>query len=271
MLIFNKENYANYLTNCELGEKTVAKYIADVERFFTFLNGKNADFSAVMDYKAMLINKYKTSSVNSYLISLNRYLKWVDRKDLCVKLLKCQRAYFTNDELSVGDYHKMLTYAAECNIKWYLLMRCLGSTGIRIGELKFITVEALECGMAEVYFKSKQRTIIIPEELRLKLLYFCDEENITKGAVFLNKGRTAPLNSSVIWRNLKQIAENSGVDKTVVYPHNFRHMFARTYMNIYNNILELADILGHSSIETTRIYTKASKESQRKRLEELGL
>lgn len=192
--------------------------------------------------------------------------------DLCVSLIKYQRTYFSCAELTLNDYRKMIEFnEANNETKWYLIMRCLGAMGIRVGELKFITCEAVLSGYAEILFKAKLRTILIPRELKNKLLFFCRNENIHSGAVFLNKHKTAPLNSSVIWRNLKRIAEESGADKSAVYPHNFRHMFARSYMNTYHNIVELADILGHSSIETTRIYTKASKETQRRRLDSLGL
>jgi site-specific recombinase XerD len=271
MLKFSKEEYETYLVDKELSQLTVAKYIRDTEHFFAFLNGRVADFSAMADYKAMLMEKYKSSTVNSYLISLNQYWHWINRDDLCVKLIKCQRTYFTSNEFTIGDYRKITEYAHEHEIKWYLIMRCLGAMGIRVGELKFITYEAVKDGTADVLFKSKLRTIIIPKNLRTSLLDFCENESINTGAVFLNKQKTGPLNSSVIWRNLKRIAEKSGVNKSNVYPHNFRHMFAREYMNTYHNIVELADILGHSSIETTRIYTKSSRESQRKKLEELGL
>ena len=175
--------------------------------------------------------------------------------------------------MSVADYHAMLehTRLSYRDRKWYLIMRCLGGLGIRVGELRFITREAVIAGYAEIFFKSKLRTILIPDELRSVLLTYCEEKETTGGSIFLNKRKTAPVDPSVIWRNLKRIAADSGVNKAEVYPHNFRHMFARTYMSVYNNIVDLADILGHSSIETTRIYTRTSKETQRKKLDKLGL
>lgn len=267
-----KEAYKNYLVRKELNCKTISKYLKDVERFYLFLEDRTVDFNAVSEYKMYLTGTYKSSTVNSYLISLNCYWRWMNMDDLCVSLIKRQRTYFSSAELTLNDYRKMIEFAEENNeTKWYLVMRCLGAMGIRVGELKFITYEAVLSGYAEILFKAKLRTILIPEKLQRRLLSYCENENIHSGAVFLNKHKTMPLDSSVIWRNLKRIAEESGADKSAVYPHNFRHMFARAYMNTYHNIVELADILGHSSIETTRIYTKASKETQRGRLDSLGL
>lgn len=153
----------------------------------------------------------------------------------------------------------MLKYAEKSGqTKWYLIMRCLGSMGIRVGELKFITYEALLSGNAEILFKSKLRTILIPAGLQGELLYFCQRGGIESGTVFMNKNKTAPIDASVIWRNLKKIAIGANIERSKDYPHNFRHMFARIYMNEYNDIAELADILGHSSIETTKYKEKTT-------------
>ncbi len=271
---FKREDYKDELIKKELSRNTVCKYLRDVKKFFDFCTQEKMDsggFETVAKYKEYL-KKYKSSSVNSYLISLNRYFKWLKMDEMCVSLIKCQKKFFTAAELTITDYKAMLRYAAgRGKIKWYLIMRCLGSMGIRVGELKFITYEALLSGSAEIFFKSKLRTILIPDNLKSELLYFCLNENILSGTVFMNKNKSAPIDTSVIWRNLKKIAAGAGVDSSKVYPHNFRHMFARVYMDEYHDIAELADILGHSSIETTRIYTKSSKETQRTRLESLDL
>lgn len=265
--------YRQYLLSQELSQLTIKKYISDIEHLFTYLNKQSLEPGDAMEYKSYLMSKYKSSAVNSYIISVNRYFRWLERDDLCLNLVKRQKSYFSPGEMSVSDYHAMLerTRLSYRDRKWYLIMRCLGGLGIRVGELKFITREAVTIGYAEIFFKSKLRTILIPDELRNILLTYCDENEITCGSIFLNKRKTAPIDPSVIWRNLKRIASVSGVDKAEVYPHNFRHMFARTYMSVYNNIVDLADILGHSSVETTRIYTRTSKEAQRKKLDKLGL
>lgn len=272
---FNYEEYKKDLIKNELSEKTVRKYLRDVKKYFDFCSSEKIDsdcFDSMIRYKEYLKENYRSTSVNSYLISLNRYLKWLNHYDLKVSLIKCQRKYFTSSELSVEDYRTMLkfTYSGS-NTKWYLIMRCLGSMGIRIGELRFITYEAVLSGNAEILFKSKLRTILIPYRLQSELLDFCRRCGICEGTVFMNKNGTAPLDSSVIWRNLKKIAGSAGIDNSRVYPHNFRHMFARVYMDEFHDIAELADILGHSSIETTRLYTKSSRETQLVRLDSLGL
>lgn len=268
-----KPEYQQYLLNQELSKLTVRKYISDIERLFIYLNKQTAELGDVMEYKTYLMSRYKSSAVNSYLISVNRYFRWLGRDDLCLNLVRRQKTYFSPGEMSVADYHAMLEHTRlSCrDRKWYLIMRCLGGLGIRVGELRFITREAVTVGYAEIFFKSKLRIILIPDELRDILLTYCDEKEINGGSIFLNRHRTAPIDPSVIWRNLKRIAAGSGINKDEVYPHNFRHMFARTYMSVYNNIVDLADILGHSSIETTRIYTRTSKEIQRKKLDKLGL
>lgn len=268
-----KLEYGQYLLSQKLSRLTVKKYLSDVERLFVYLNKRTAEPSDITQYKAYLMSRYKSSAVNSYIISVNRYFRWLGRDDLCTDPLKMQRTYFSPGEMTVADYHAMLEHTRlSCrDRKWYLIMRCLGGLGIRVGELRSITCEAVTVGYAEIFCKSKLRIILIPDELRDILLTYCGEKGITSGSIFLNKRGTAPIDPSVIWRNLKRIASVSGVDKAQVYPHNFRHMFARTYMSIYNNIVDLADILGHSSIETTRIYTRTSKEAQRKKLDKLGL
>lgn len=244
-----------------------------MERLSTYLNKQTAEPADIMEYKSYLMSKYKSSAVNSYIISVNRYFRWLECDDLCISLMKIQKSYFSPSEMSVADYHAMLERIrlSYRDRKWYLIMRCLGGLGIRVGELRFIIREAMTVGYAEIFFKSKLRTILIPDGLRNILLTYCCEKEIISGSIFLNKHKTAPVYPSVVWRNLKRIAVDSGIDKAEVYPHNLRYMFARTYMNVYNNIGDLADILGHSSIETTRIYTRTSKEAQRKKMDTLGL
>lgn len=272
---FRSKDYENDLLKKELGTKTICKYLRDVKKYYDFCAREKIDndsFDSIVRYKEFLKKNYKSTSVNSYLISLNKYLKWLEREDLCTSLIRRQRKYFTPAELTLSDYRAMLKFAEKNGLtKWYLIMRCLGSMGIRVGELKFITYEAVVSGNAEIFFKSKLRTILIPAGLQGELLYFCQSRGIGAGTVFMNKSGTAPIDASVIWRNLKKIAIGADIEKSKVYPHNFRHMFARIYMNEYHDIAELADILGHSSIETTRLYTKSSKENQRIRLDSLNL
>lgn len=268
----NQKEYLEYLIRKQLGKRTISKYISDVKRFYGFAAGREIDFDTVSEFKASLLRKYKSATVNSYLISLNLYFRWCGYSELYMSLVKCQKLYYCPSELLREEYERLLEYAdLHGEIRWYLVMRCLGGMGIRVGELRFITAESLENGCAEIHYKAKLRHVLIPDTLCTLLKEYCEAFGIRSGAVFLNKKGTAPIDSSVVWRNLKKIAEAAGVEKTKVYPHNFRHMFAREYMNVFGNLVELSDILGHSSVETTRIYTKASKETQRRRMEALNL
>ncbi|WP_124100919.1 tyrosine-type recombinase/integrase [Ruminococcus sp. Marseille-P6503] len=268
----NQEEYTQYLKRRQLGKRTISKYISDVERFYGFAGGRAIDFETVAEFKESLLRRYKSATVNSYLISLNLYFRWCGYSELYMSLVKCQKLYYCPSELLREEYERLLGYTvSHGELRWYLVMRCLGGMGIRVGELRFITAESLENGCAEIHYKAKLRHVLIPDALCTLLKEYCEAFGITRGAVFLNKKGTGPVDSSVVWRNLKRIAAAAGVEKEKVYPHNFRHMFAREYMDAFGNLVELADILGHSSVETTRIYTKASKETQRRRMEALKL
>ncbi|MDE6131948.1 MAG: site-specific integrase, partial [Oscillospiraceae bacterium] len=194
---FRSKDYENDLIKKELSTKTICKYLCDVKKYYDFCVCEKIDndsFDSIVRYKEFLKKNYKSTSVNSYLISLNRYLKWLERDDLCVSLIRCQRKYFTPAELTLSDYRAMLKFAEKSGqTKWYLIMRCLGSMGIRVGELKFITYEAVLSGNAEIFFKSKLRTILIPAGLQGELLYFCQGCGTEAGTVFMNKSGTAPI------------------------------------------------------------------------------
>lgn len=270
---FRKGTYEKYLREKDLRPATINKYLRDVEAFFAFSKNTPLCKEAVLEYKRRLLEDHKPSSANSYLISLNGYFKWFGCEEYCVKLVKIQRTFFIKNELSFVNYHKMLELCRSSpdKQKWYLIMRCLGMLGIRVGELKFITFEAVSEGIAEIHFKSKIRSIVIPDELIGLLTEYCIKQNISSGYIFTDKNGTKPIDPSVVWRNLKRIANRAEIPASSVYPHNFRHLFARTYLEHFNNIAELADILGHSSIDTTRRYTLSSKEQQRRRICSLGL
>lgn len=270
---FCREEYAEYLREKDLSAATIRKYLGDVEAFFVFSKNRTLSKALVLEYKNKLLEDHKPTSVNSYLISLNGYFKWRGYDELRVKLIKIQKLFFIENEFSLNNYRSMLEIcrASPYEYKWYLIMRCLGMLGIRVGELKFINVRAVSDGFAKICFKSKVRTIIIPEELVQLLAEYCTDKKISSGCIFTDKKGVKPIDTSVVWRNLKRIAKKAGVGKASVYPHNFRHLFARTYLEHFNNITELADILGHSSIDTTRLYTTLSKEQQQRKICSLGL
>lgn len=190
-----------------------------------------------------------------------------------IKSLKVQKEAFRSKkrELTKKEYYRLLEAAKRTrNKRLYLLIQTLGSTGIRISELPFITVEALESGYARVRMKGKCRTVLLPAPLRRQLRSYNKERNIRKGSIFITRsGR--PMDRSNIFRELKALSENAGVDREKVFPHNFRHLFACCYYELEKDIDHLADLLGHSSINTTRIYLTRSSEEQARKIESLGL
>ncbi len=262
-----------YLYEEEKSENTIKKYMRDISFFAVWLQDRNIDKSVVLEYKRELIEKYAPSSVNSMLSSINAlflYMNWYDMK---VKTLKIQRQLFADKdrELTKEEYQRLLTAAkANNNEQLFLLMQTIASTGIRISELSAISVEALKAGQAVINLKGKMRVVIIPEELCKRLLKYSMVHNIITGSIFVTK-KGKPLDRTHIWRLMRSLCDMAGVAKEKVFPHNFRHLFARTYYSIQKDIVRLADILGHSSVNTTRIYTKESGSIHRKQIQTLGL
>jgi site-specific recombinase XerD len=225
----------------------------------------------VFAYKDYLTSKYKPSSVNSYLISLNNYFSFLKRDDLRAKTLKIQRKTSLNNVLTESEYTSLLdTALARKKLRLYYLIRVLASSGIRVGELQYITTEVLKTGKAEVIGKEKIREIIIPKNLCQALREYCRERNI-QHVIFHGRDPGIMLDKAWIWRDMKQLAKHAGVPEEKVHAHNFRHYFARSYLAHYHDIVELADILGHNSIETTRIYTRTSRQEKQERIDAMNL
>ena len=267
------EKFRLYLYEEEKSDNTINKYMRDIRFFREWLGDKGVDKSVVLDYKKALCEKYAPASVNSVLSSLNAFFVFADWYELKVKTLKIQRRIFTDKEkeLTKPEYERLLTAAKnQKNERLYCLMQTIASTGIRISELKFITCEAVSAGQATINCKGKLRQVFLPKQLCKMLKAYIKEHKIKKGTVFVSRnGR--PLNRSNVWKMLKGICEAAGVLKDKVFPHNFRHLFARTFYSLQKDIVRLADILGHSSIETTRIYTMETGEIHRKKIQGLGL
>lgn len=265
--------FKTYLNNEEKAVLTVEKYIRDVLGFMVWLNGQKVEKALVLEYKQILVESYAPASVNSILSSLNTFFGFCEWFDCRVKMLKIQRQIFSSSdkELTKMEYEKLLTAAKQKkNQRLYYLMQTICSTGIRVSELKYITVEAVRIGEANIKCKGKQRKVWIPKQLCKMLSGYIKEHNIKSGSIFISKnGR--PLDRSNIWKMLKKLCESAGVSKDKVFPHNFRHLFARTYYSIQKDIVRLADILGHSSVNTTRIYTIETGEIHRKQIQKLGL
>lgn len=269
------EKFREHLVLEEKSQLTIEKYLRDVRNFYVFLQPHNKWISKeiTLRYKEYLIKHYATKSVNSMLTSLNQFLRFKEWNDCRVKLLKIQRRVFCeqNKELTRPEYLRLLSAARrKQNQRLYLLIETICSTGIRVSELQFITVQAVKSGKADVFCKGKGRTILLPMNLCRILARYVKSRKIKNGMIFVTKsGR--PLDRSNIWSDMKKLCVTAHVSSTKVFPHNLRHLFARTYYNLEKDITRLADILGHSSIDTTRVYIISSGAEHEKQISSLGL
>lgn len=247
-------SFALHLHEDEKSEATVEKYIRDVSAFSSFLRERELTKQEVMENKKQISENYAPASVNSMLVSINSFLDFIGFHDFRVKLLKIQRQMFVSEkkELTAAEYRRLLKAAQGTRLA--LVIQTICETGIRVSELEFITVEAVECGRAVVDCKNKTRVILIPTALRKILLQYIKKTGVKAGSVFVTK-TGKKLNRSNIWRDMKALCERANVDQEKVFPHNLRHLFARTFYSLERDIVRLADLLGHSSINTTRVYT----------------
>lgn len=267
----NVTQFRDYLINEEKSNETITKYLRDVSAFLRWIGNREITKSAVLSYKTEILGKYAPKSVNSMLASLNVFLKFIKKFDCTVKSIKLQRQMFSDKELTKTEYERLLIAAEKKkNKRLYYLMQSICSTGIRVSEHKYITAEAVEKGSVQINLKGKMRVVILPKTLCKMLKKYIREENIKSGSVFITKNGK-PLDRSNIWNDMKKLCESAGVDKEKVFPHNLRHLFARTYYSLQKDISRLADILGHTSINTTRIYTIESGEVHRRQIERMNL
>ena len=262
-----------YLINEEKAPATISKYIHDVVEFAKWLPSSEIEKSDVLAYKAYLTEHYAPASVNAALSSLNSFFTVNEWFELRVKNLKIQKQIFasTDKELSKTEYERLLQTAKNRkNERLYLLMQTICSTGIRVSELKFITVEAVRSGRADIRCKGKNRTVFLPRQLCGILRKYITDHKIKNGSVFVTRNGN-PLDRSNIWNDMKKLCKEAGVSEKKVFPHNLRHLFARTYYTLQKDVVRLADILGHASVNTTRIYTMESGDVHRKQIQKLGL
>lgn len=266
------EKYEAFLENQELAKGTIDAYIRYARQIEQHIEEKGATKQTVLEYKQGLKKqKVAASTFNLALISVNKYLKFAGYEDCTVKTEKVQKRRSLENVISIGEYKKMLEIAKSGKQKkYYYIMKTLAQTGIRVSELKYFTVEVLDKKKIQVSNKGKAREIYLPDGLIEELKEFCDEKNINNGVIFRGNTKNS-IGRSSVYKMLIRIGEKAGIPKEKVYPHSFRHLFAVTYMNCYGNLTELADILGHSSLETTRIYTLTTVEEKRKRMNSLGL
>lgn len=280
-------DFLSRLTEEERSPHTVEKYLRDVRRFLSFAVGDRfADpekgaaetpslFSkdTLLQYKQDLAEHYAVTSANSMLAALNVYLKFIGRADLCLRPFKVQRQIFCREEreLTRAEYLRLVAAAGKKkNERLSLLLQTICSSGIRVSELESITVEAAKRGKAVVRCKNKTRTVLLIRPIRQKLLAYCRAAGIRSGAIFITSGGK-PLNRSNIWREMKGLCREAGVSPSKVFPHNLRHLFARTFYGIEKDIAKLADILGHSNINTTRIYTASTGSEHLAKMERMCL
>lgn len=266
-------SFKNYLIEEEKSENTIEKYIRDITFFMAWLCGQEVTKILALDYKKELCKKYAPASVNAAISSLNSFFAFMEWHDIRIKALKIQRQIFSSKdkELTKAEYERLLTAANDKkNQRLYYLIQTVASTGIRVSELRYITTSAVKSGQAVINCKGKMRIVILPKELCKMLKGYIRENKIENGSVFVSRNNK-PLDRSHIWKMLKALCETAGVPKDKVYPHSFRHLFARTYYSLQKDIVRLADILGHSSVNTTRIYTMSTGEVHRKQLQRLGL
>ena len=257
----------------ERAEATIEKYMRDLEKLRTFIDDEPVTKTHMIQFKQYLMEKYAVSSVNSILASINSFLREMGWYDCIVKSVRVQRESFRSSErnLTKQEYDRLLSAADnQKKRRLYYVMQTLCSTGIRISELKFITVESLHSQRAVVSLKGKTRIVLLPKALCRQLKKYIKERHIHSGPVFVTRsGR--PLDRSNVYHEMQKLEKESGVEKTKIFPHNLRHLFACVFYQKVKNLPQLADILGHSNINTTRIYTKISCEQQSRQIDMLKL
>lgn len=265
--------FADFLREEERSVATIGKYVRDLRAFFCYLPEQELSKDRVLVWKEHLIQTHAPASVNSMLAAVNSFLDWCGLPQHKVKPLKIQRNLFAKpeQELTAAEYRRLVDAAdREDNRRLSLLLQTICGTGIRVSELKFITVAALQTGRAVVDCKGKTRTIFLPKDLCKSLMRYCREQGIKDGVIFRTKGGKA-IDRSNIWRMMKSLCKSANVAPGKVFPHNLRHLFAKTYYSLEKDLSRLADLLGHSSVNTTKIYTMESGKKHAKQLDRMGL
>lgn len=269
------EQYKEYLIGEEKSAATISKYMRDIKKLQEYANGCEITKKLMIEYKEYLrINKeYKLSSINSFLIAANRLFEYMGWYELRVKTYRIQKEVYTpeNRDLSKKEYKKLVSAALRKGKKRLaMIIQTICAMGIRVSELASLTVESIIKGEVEIYCKNKQRKVLIPKKLKKLLLKYINENNIETGIVFRTSKGNA-VDRSNIWKEMKKLGEEAEVEKEKVYPHNLRHLFAKVFYEINKDIAKLADILGHSSIETTRSYIMTSCKEHQKQLDRMEL
>lgn len=271
--IVKLQEFETHLRNEERSEATIGKYLHDVKCFVDYIGVSEVCKQNVMEYKQSLGNTYAVTSANSMIAALNAFLRFCGWHDLCVKQFRVQRQAYCPEEkeLTRSEYLRLLEAANQKhNERLYLIIQTICGTGIRVSELQYITVEALNKGEAVVNCKGKNRRIFIVSDLKKKLLRYIKEQKISSGAIFITRSGK-PVCRNNIWKEMKSLCEQAQVAPSKVFPHNLRHLFARTFYGIEKDIAKLADILGHANINTTRIYIVTTGAEHKRKMENMRL
>ena len=268
------DQFEDYLRHDEREESTIEAYLRSLTRFAEWADGRAVTKELAMEWKAALAETgYRPISVNAMLAAVNKFFTCMGREDCKVKYLKLQRQMFRKSEkdLSKEEYQRLVQAAHEKgDLRMELILETICATGIRVGELKYITVEAVRAGVAEIALKGKIRTILLPHRLCRKLQKYAKQQKIALGKLFLTQDGL-PVSRQSIWTRMKALCEAAGVERTKVFPHNLRSLFARSFYGACHDVVRLADVLGHSSIETTRIYLMSTGKEYLRQLDKLGL
>lgn len=264
--------YVRFLREEEKSSVTIDKYVRDLQKFRTYLGERILGKEEVLGFKQTLVEAgYAVASINSMLSSVNSFLHFCGRGECCVKCMRVQRRVYVPEEqeLTREDYRRLLE-ASKGDRQLNLLLQTVCATGIRISELRYFTVEALRDPEITVCCKNKTRTVFVPPQLRRELTRYAAWRNITAGPVFVTRNGSC-LDRSNIWSKMKRLCDAARVDPHKVYPHNLRKLFARTFYGMEKDLALLADILGHGSIETTRIYIMSTGKEHRRKIEHMNL
>ena len=267
--------YQEYLYEEEKTTATIKKYICDLKKLMDYLSGREITKKLMVEYKEALRKEkgYRLTSINSFLVAANRFFEYMGWYDLRVKTYRIQKEIFVpeNRDLSKAEYKKLVQAAMKKGKKRLaMILQTICAAGIRISELSCVTVESVVKGIVEIYCKGKQRIVLLPKKLQKKLLRYIQEKEIKSGILFCTSSGK-PVDRSNIWKEMKGLCKEAEVTEEKVYPHNLRHLFAKEFYAVEKDIAKLADILGHSSVETTRIYIKSTSAEHQKQLNMMGL
>lgn len=266
--------FRHYLLEEERSRATIEKYLQDVRQFSAWAEDRPVSKSVVAQWKEHLLTQgYAPSTINAKLTALDRFLSFSGLEACRIKHLRIQRQLFREDrrELNKPEYHRLIDAAAAAGKeRLVLLMETICATGIRVSEVNYITVQAVQHGKTQIALKGKIRTILLPGKLCRKLAKYAQKNKIASGEIFLTKSGN-PLSRKQIWAEMKALCKAAGVDSSKVFPHNLRHLFARAFYQACRDVVKLADTLGHSSIETTRIYLISTGTEHIQTLEQLRL